>query len=245
MNKKNKSKSKKKDNSGLVIQEDNDTLVNKDEDDEDDVVKVESHSNKFKSISGDNKVHDKANDKSIEDNQKPAPKEGGLKSAKQVQLDNKLLREQEAREFTLDNEELNRNNQTIHRDSSGKVVDLENEEKQKQQKHQEQERKKAHWGKGLVQRGLVRDIDSQNDDIRNVERWNDPGNQFIGTKSKKQSNKPQYKGPQPPPNRFNIPPGFRWDGVDRSNGFESKLFGSINNKNIKVYQHNKWSAEDM
>lgn len=64
-------------------------------------------------------------------------------------------------------------------------------------------------------------------------------------KNKIEKNKIRYRGPPAPPNRYNIMPGSKWDGVDRSNGFEKKYFESINAKKVFEEEAYKWSTEDM
>ncbi|GAX16607.1 pre-mRNA-splicing factor CWC26 [Fistulifera solaris] len=60
-----------------------------------------------------------------------------------------------------------------------------------------------------------------------------------------QSTKPVYKGPPAKPNRFNVRPGFRWDGVDRGNGFENKLLSQRNQLQHQREVAYRWSTADM
>ena len=57
--------------------------------------------------------------------------------------------------------------------------------------------------------------------------------------------KPVYKGPDPPPNIFNIRPGYRWDSVNRSSGFENERLPKLANRSVSQTDAYQWSAEDM
>ncbi|XP_073095851.1 BUD13 homolog isoform X3 [Manis javanica] len=129
--------------------------------------------------------------------------------------------------------------ETIFRDKSGRKRNLKLErleQRRKAEKDSERDELYAQWGKGLaqsrlqqqnvedaikeMQKPLARYIDDEDLDrmLREQEREGDPMADFIKkNKAKENKNKkvsPRYSGPAPPPNRFNIWPGYRWDGVD-------------------------------
>ncbi|WWD16014.1 hypothetical protein CI109_100439 [Kwoniella shandongensis] len=154
---------------------------------------------------------------------------------------------------------------TVHRDATGRVIDIVQMREEARKAEEEEKRKEAErkeWTKGLVQRqnreerakmeremgqsDVARRSDdaAMNREMREVERWNDPAASFLTKKKSKGPKKPKYERSWAP-NRFMIPPGYRWDGVDRSNGFEKKFFQAQNTAARRTYEHNQWSVEDM
>lgn len=55
---------------------------------------------------------------------------------------------------------------------------------------------------------------------------------------------PTYKG-HAPPNRYNIRPGYRWDGVDRSNGYEKKLMEKQAAKKANEEESYRYATRDL
>ncbi|XP_048471301.1 BUD13 homolog [Rhincodon typus] len=159
---------------------------------------------------------------------------------------------------------------TIFRDKSGKKRDLDQERiehKKKEEEKAAKQEKYAQWGKGVaqeeqqrknvqdalheMQKPLARHIDDEDLDrfLREKQRDGDPMAGLLRKKKEKEAKnknaRPVYSGPAPPPNRFNLQPGYRWDGVDRSNGFEQKRYARLADKKAVQEIAYKWSVEDM
>ncbi|KAI0695420.1 Pre-mRNA-splicing factor of RES complex-domain-containing protein [Cerioporus squamosus] len=193
------------------------------------------------------------------------PFKGGLLTS--AQLKKRLPKKQEPKK-SAEEEAAERAaaQETVYRDASGRKVDMaaaKAEAARLKREREEKEAKKMEWGKGLVQReeaerrrkeeeamrnqGFARTADDKelNEELKAQDRWNDPAAAFLTKKRSKGPRKPEYTGPPPPPNRFGIKPGYRWDGVDRSNGFEKKYFQKQNERRRRGAESYEYSVDDM
>ena len=158
--------------------------------------------------------------------------------------------------------------ETIYRDARGRIINVAMKRAELRRQAEEEERKKAEEiesRRGDVQRRereaqkralvdakdmtLSRYADDKdlNAELKEQERWNDPAAQFLSKSSGKGAKgvkgKKTYLGAFEP-NRYGVRPGHRWDGVDRSIGFEKKWFEARNRqKDIKDLQY-AWQMDE-
>ncbi|KIV99796.1 uncharacterized protein PV09_08601 [Verruconis gallopava] len=197
----------------------------------------------------------------------------GLQSSKDVAAAAERMKREERRRMKEAMEEAGiaggKEGGTIYRDASGRIINIAMKRAEARRKAEEAEAKKreeAEAARGDAQRAMkeerlqklkdakymtfARGADDAelNEELKEAERWNDPAAQFIDTAAKRRNKKsksgrPLYQGSFAP-NRFGIRPGYRWDGVDRSNGFESKWFEARNRKKDMEELKYAWQMDE-
>ncbi|KAJ2746775.1 Pre-mRNA-splicing factor cwc26 [Coemansia sp. BCRC 34301] len=191
----------------------------------------------------------------------PEPMRYGLQTASVIKEDADRAQERYLRKLCeTGDDKSGRGTETVYRDAkTGKRVDIararmeEAESRLGQERHR---RLQAEWNKGLVQQrakledhqlvekmraagGSLDNSRERDSEQRAREHWNDPALTFLQNKKESRAEYPQYAG-YVPPNRFGIRPGYRWDGVDRSNGFERDAFkrqASATARKAEEYSH--------
>ncbi|XP_048488289.1 BUD13 homolog [Plutella xylostella] len=193
----------------------------------------------------------------------------GLQDAGMLRKENEAFRRREDEVFSKMTDDVSGRNAQVVSRKTGKKRETSEERRQQQEKAEKQKviddlYKK--WGKGLKQieqqesryqdfvheaaKPLARHRDDKDleSTLKDVERDGDPMLAYIREKKRDRGELPPelptYKG-NFPPNRFNIRPGFRWDGVDRSNGYETKYFDTQSKKKAQADEYYKWSSADM
>jgi len=177
------------------------------------------------------------------------------------------------REAELAKSEPEKKGETVYRDRRGRKLDVLNEfmriegEREGQRR---QAREEYEWGKGTTQKRdaalAQEELEAAKDEpfartaddpklekmLKETIRDGDPMRTWAAQRKSERAadddqrqRKPLYKGPTPPPNRYGIAPGYRWDGVDRGNGWEAKRVAYQAKLTTRKQDRSFWSSADM
>ncbi|PFH59117.1 hypothetical protein XA68_12783 [Ophiocordyceps unilateralis] len=193
----------------------------------------------------------------------------GLQSAAAVSAQLKRRRRQEEQDFEAHRQSA-QEQETVYRDATGRRIDISMkraearraalEAEQKELQAKEALKGEAQLDESRKRRGQLSDArnmafartaddEQMNKELKERQRWNDPMAQFLGdskadgTGKKASKRHPVYTGAALP-NRYGIRPGYRWDGVDRSNGFEGNRFKAINKRERNKALAYSWQMDE-
>ncbi|RYO82977.1 hypothetical protein DL766_007029 [Monosporascus sp. MC13-8B] len=197
----------------------------------------------------------------------------GLQSAAAVSAQLERRRKAERAEFEKTSK-FHKEAETVYRDATGRRVDVEWKRAEARRaaaaaREREEEAQRALRGDAQAREAERRreelldartmafartaDDEGLNEELRAQTRWGDTMAQFVGSGggggaggSKKRrglKGRPVYQGAAPP-NRYGIRPGYRWDGVDRGNGFEAERFKAINRRERNKGLEYSWQMDE-
>lgn len=133
------------------------------------------------------------------------------------------------------------------------------------QRREKEERKQDLEEAKFLTLGRSADDEAMNDELKERVRWDDPMAQYMAQKRAEENaesaavsdrrgkgpadavgkvRKKVYSGPPAAPNRYGILPGSRWDGVDRSNGFEKDWFQARSKKGRMEELSYQWQMDE-
>jgi len=153
---------------------------------------------------------------------------------------------------------MGRGQETIRRDRKGRRLEM-LEQMERQDAGIKEETTNYQWGRGEAQKATEEeqrrrleeekekpfarhaDDPQMNQWMKEASRWGDPMANMASVSKRKSK---VYQG-WAPPNRFGIKPSAKWDGVDRSNGFEAAFFAKQTQANLTAQEAYKWSTSDM
>jgi pre-mRNA-splicing factor CWC26 len=159
---------------------------------------------------------------------------------------------------------------SLRRDQARKAAaEAEERERQKErmlkgevQAEEARQRREALEDAAVMPLARGKDDEEINRELKSQMRWNDPMAQFLTAKQSRgdaggtpeggravtargrgAQGRPLYQGAAAP-NRYGIKPGYRWDGVDRGNGFEAERFRALNRREMNKNLSYSWQMDE-
>jgi pre-mRNA-splicing factor CWC26 len=127
------------------------------------------------------------------------------------------------------------------------------------QRREKEEKKQAVEEAKLLSVARYADDEGLNEETKEIGRWGDPMLAYVNERKREATGKEyraettstagrakgrkEYQGAAAP-NRYGIRPGWRWDGVDRGNGFEKEWFQARGKKSRNENTEYQWQMDE-